>query len=170
MCKPNMKTAKGSHAGNAAFACWENSIRNIASLSNTYMKISGGFSEIDPLPSQQEQELLDFWTRADSMRQISDWIMDWMDVVLAAFGPNRIIFGSDWPVCNMGGGGNGVAWKNVSLFSVLDTLNPNPDQNLETYVRGSEFVDGFCGPRYWFRRGLLTLELLVVVVGSKAVC
>jgi L-fuconolactonase len=26
-----------------------------------------------------------------------------MDVVLQAFGPDRVMFGSDWPVCNLAG-------------------------------------------------------------------
>ena len=28
----------------------------------------------------------------------------YLDVVFEAFGPNRVLFGSDWPVCNVAGG------------------------------------------------------------------
>ena len=102
----------GTATASIPFDNWARQMRDLASLSNTYMKLSGGFSQIDPLPLQQEQT--DFWTRAELMDKTRGWMMQWMDVVLAEFGPRRIMFGSDWPVCNLGGGGNDVAWMNVS--------------------------------------------------------
>ena len=115
MCKPKMTRAPDTFAGGQDFKDWAKHIHNLAMLSSKiFMKISGGFSEIDPLPSQQTQ--LDFWTRVDMMSQTCNRISEWMNTVFAEFGPNRIMFGSDWPVCNVGGGGNSVAWKNVSLI------------------------------------------------------
>ena len=119
MCKPNMRMKEqhdqptGSPTDTRTFAIWAKRISELASLSKTYMKISGNLSEIYPLPRQQDSQ--DFWVRAEMMRRIYSWVLVWMDQVLVEFGPSRIMFGSDWPVCNVGGGGNGVAWKNVSF-------------------------------------------------------
>lgn len=34
--------------------------------------------------------------------EIFESISPWLAVVVAAFGPSRIMFGSDWPVCTVG--------------------------------------------------------------------
>jgi L-fuconolactonase len=65
---------------------WEQGIRAIAAHQNVYCKVSGMVTEAD-------------W---------SNWTVDdfipYLDVVFNAFGPNRVMFGSDWPVCNLVGG------------------------------------------------------------------
>ncbi|MBK8101400.1 MAG: amidohydrolase family protein [Planctomycetes bacterium] len=60
---------------------WQDRIGELAKLPNVHCKISGLCTEAD----------WQTWT-ADSLRP-------WFDVVLAAFGPRRLLFGSDWPVC-----------------------------------------------------------------------
>jgi L-rhamnono-1,4-lactonase len=35
----------------------------------------------------------------------------WVEVVLGEFGPERVMFGSDWPVCNVGGPGTDLSWR-----------------------------------------------------------
>lgn len=37
-----------------------------------------------------------------SAHQIFEAIHPWLAVVVATFGPGRIMFGSDWPVCTVG--------------------------------------------------------------------
>lgn len=37
-----------------------------------------------------------------SANAIFESISPWLAVVVAAFGPERILFGSDWPVCTIG--------------------------------------------------------------------
>lgn len=59
---------------------WADRIRELAKRPNVCCKLSGVASEIGP--AWQE-------TR----------IAPWLDVVIAAFGPGRLLFGSDWPVC-----------------------------------------------------------------------
>lgn len=63
------------------FSQWEKDIRSIASLPNVYCKISGMVTEAD----WKNWEERDF-----------DYCLD---VVTEAFGINRLMFGSDWPVC-----------------------------------------------------------------------
>jgi L-fuconolactonase len=60
---------------------WEKDIRNIAKQENVTCKISGMVTEADWAN----------WKTAD--------IEPYFEVVLAAFGPSRIMYGSDWPVC-----------------------------------------------------------------------
>jgi L-rhamnono-1,4-lactonase len=61
------------------------------------MKLSGCFAE---LPDKlKERPAADIFAA----------ILPWLAVVVAAFGPSRIMFGSDWPVCAVGVGED--AWK-----------------------------------------------------------
>ena len=64
-----------------SFEPWNRNIRELARRSNVYCKLSGMVTEAD-------------W---------SDWsneqLQPYVDTVLEAFGPARLMFGSDWPVC-----------------------------------------------------------------------
>lgn len=45
---------------------------------------------------------------------IFEAISPWLAVIVAAFGPGRIMFGSDWPVCTVGvGEGAWDKWRLV---------------------------------------------------------
>ena len=60
---------------------WEKGIFEVASYENVYCKISGMVTEADWMN----------WTKAD--------FTPYLDVVVEAFGIQRIMYGSDWPVC-----------------------------------------------------------------------
>ncbi|MDT0469545.1 amidohydrolase family protein [Streptomyces gibsoniae] len=60
---------------------WASQVRALAALPNTVCKLSGMVTEADWTA----------WTPAD--------LRPYADTVLDAFGPERIMFGSDWPVC-----------------------------------------------------------------------
>jgi L-fuconolactonase len=60
---------------------WAADIREFAALSNTVCKLSGMVTEAD----------WSAWT-ADTLRPYAEAVLD-------AFGPDRLMFGSDWPVC-----------------------------------------------------------------------
>ncbi|EAW11851.1 uncharacterized protein ACLA_006070 [Aspergillus clavatus NRRL 1] len=66
------------------------------------MKLSGGFSELPPLVTTPDLDIALLVAR----------LQPWTDVVFDAFGSERVMFGSDWPVYNIGGGGGGneVSW------------------------------------------------------------
>ena len=64
---------------------WSEHIHEIAGAKNVYCKLSGMVTEAD----------WNNWKEQD--------IIPYMDVVFNAFGPDRIMFGSDWPVCNPAG-------------------------------------------------------------------
>ncbi|MFI6251893.1 amidohydrolase family protein [Streptomyces sp. NPDC051016] len=60
---------------------WATAVRALAALPNTFCKLSGMVTEADPAS----------WTVGD--------LRPYADTVLDAFGPDRLMFGSDWPVC-----------------------------------------------------------------------
>jgi L-fuconolactonase len=65
---------------------WANGIRAIAKNENVWCKVSGMITEAD-------------WY---------NWVLvdfePYLDIVFEAFGTKRVMFGSDWPVCNVAGG------------------------------------------------------------------
>ncbi|MER7183497.1 amidohydrolase family protein [Streptomyces hyaluromycini] len=64
---------------------WASAVRALAALPNTVCKLSGMVTEADPAS----------WT-VDDLRPYADTVLD-------AFGPDRLMFGSDWPVCVLAG-------------------------------------------------------------------
>lgn len=62
---------------------WEKDIRAVAQYKNVYCKISGMVTEAD----WQQWEINDY--------------SPYLDVIVEAFGTERIMFGSDWPVCEV---------------------------------------------------------------------
>lgn len=62
-------------------APWQRELRELAALPNVHCKLSGLVTEADPAQ----------WTR-ESLRP-------WFAAAIEAFGPERLMFGSDWPVC-----------------------------------------------------------------------
>lgn len=62
---------------------WAQQIRRLAALPNTVCKLSGMVTEAD----------WGSWTTAA--------LVPYADTVLDAFGPGRLMFGSDWPVCRL---------------------------------------------------------------------
>lgn len=64
---------------------WDEDIRRLAGYPNVWCKVSGMVTEAD----WREWRPLDF--------------RPYLDVVFEAFGPQRIMFGSDWPVCTLAG-------------------------------------------------------------------
>jgi L-fuconolactonase len=73
LAKPSIK--------NKTIAGWKEDIQEVAQHKNVCCKISGMVTEADWKSWEQE----DFTS--------------YMDVVVSAFGTDRIMFGSDWPVC-----------------------------------------------------------------------
>lgn len=76
------------HAGKPPIATgrtqpWADDLRALAALPNTVCKLSGLVTEADWRA----------WT-PDGLRPYADTVID-------AFGPGRLMFGSDWPVCRL---------------------------------------------------------------------
>lgn len=78
IAKPNIK--------NKNIDSWKKNIKAIAELDNVSCKVSGMVTEAD----------WKNWKTED--------FSPYLDVVFEAFGTKRVMFGSDWPVCNVAGG------------------------------------------------------------------
>ncbi|KAK3325654.1 hypothetical protein B0H66DRAFT_599805 [Apodospora peruviana] len=94
LCKPDMTIISQT---DPSFIAWRTAMFTLSKCQCTYMKLSGSFSE---LPDR---------LKARPAEDIFAAIIPWLAVVIAAFGPSRIMFGSDWPVCTVGVGDD--AWK-----------------------------------------------------------
>lgn len=70
------------------FDTWKQSLKSLADCPNLNCKLSGIIEQITP---------------ADSA---IDKLSPYFDACLELFGPDRILWGSDWPVCGLGGGLN----------------------------------------------------------------
>ncbi|KAJ5186813.1 Amidohydrolase 2 [Penicillium cf. viridicatum] len=100
LCKPNLRLVDDIHS-HPEYLEWKDLVTKMARANpRTYMKLSGAFSELLPLEAESEPDF----------GAIVERVQPWTDVVFDAFGADRVMFGSDWPVCNVGGGGNDVSW------------------------------------------------------------
>ncbi len=70
---------------------WASGMRRLAENKNVYCKISGIITEADH----------DAWSK--------DQIFPYLDIVFDEFGTDRLMFGSDWPVCLLAGNYRQVA-------------------------------------------------------------
>ena len=94
------------HAGkpdiaNARLDPWRDAIRRLAERPNVACKLSGLVTEAAP-----------DWT-VDDLRPFADH-------VLACFGPDRVMAGSDWPVCLLAGAYDDVVAATDELLAGLD--------------------------------------------------
>lgn len=87
LCKPDLTTL---HPADPAFISWRTAIYTLSKADNVYMKLSGAFSEMSDA------------LRGQPANDIFESIMPWLAVVVAAFGADRLMFGSDWPVSTIG--------------------------------------------------------------------
>ncbi len=98
---------------------WSTNIRHIASYPNVYCKLSGMVTEADPNNWCQET------------------FNSYLDVVFEAFGPDRLMIGSDWPVCLLGGNYNRVTSIVRNYISNLDpeSINKIMGENCKTFYK-----------------------------------
>lgn len=80
------------------FSPWEKDIKSLAQFPNVYCKVSGMVTEAD-------------WKK----RKAED-IYPYLDIVYGAFGDDRLMIGSDWPVCNLAGNYETVMNLNINYF------------------------------------------------------
>ncbi|KAH9831894.1 Amidohydrolase [Teratosphaeria destructans] len=103
LCKPNFE-----YTGQDA-TVWAETMRALGSNPKVYMKLSGAFSELT-------HQMMETPSAIPSLMRF------WISTIMNEFGPARIMFGSDWPVCNVHGPGGEcawVAWKDV-VKSILE--------------------------------------------------
>jgi len=89
--------------GSGELGPWRSLIARAASSTNVFAKVSGLYPEPGrPVPASTQD-----------LRPV-------LEHALAVFGPDRLMFGSDWPICELAGGYRAVATTLLTLFSELD--------------------------------------------------
>lgn len=100
MCKPDLEVYN-THTS-TSFIAWRTAMFTLSKCSRTYVKLSGAFSEMPESLKQRPHE------------DIFEALMPWLTIVIAAFGADRIMFASDWPICTVGvGDGAWDKWKKI---------------------------------------------------------
>ena len=97
---------------------WKENIQELAKRENVSCKLSGMVTEAD----------FKEWTPAQ--------LLPYFDVILEAFGPDRLLFGSDWPVCLVGT--SYKSWvelvrKNISFLSATEQAKIMGDNAVRIY-------------------------------------
>ena len=92
---------------------WERDIRRLAAQPNVFAKLSG------------------LVTEASWARWTSDQIRPYLDVAFDAFGWNRLLIGSDWPVCTVS------ADYARTMNVVIDYVAARPDHEREAVLGGN---------------------------------
>lgn len=105
------------------FDGWAAGISRLAALPNVHCKLSGMITEADHAS----------WRPAD--------LEPYVDHVLSAFGPGRLMFGSDWPVCLLAGS---YAEVLNALRTVLDG-KLSADERAGVYGANAARFYGLCG-------------------------
>ena len=82
---------------------WAALMMEIGKQKNVYCKLSGIITEAD----------YHHWTKSD--------IIPYLELVLDAYGPNRLMFGSDWPVCLVAGNYQEVKELIVNFIAKLSS-------------------------------------------------
>lgn len=90
LAKPNIKSGEWKE--------WRKKLALLAERELVYCKLSGMITEAD----------LKKWTYED--------ILPFMEIALELFGPKRLMYGSDWPVCLVAGEYERV-WEAINRFS-----------------------------------------------------
>ena len=99
LCKPDFSIY--NLASDPGFHAWRTAIYALSKVPNIYMKLSGGFSEMpDSLRNQDPNHIFEA-------------TLGWLGIVLATFGPSRIMYGSDWPVCTVNTKDGWPKWRSV---------------------------------------------------------
>ena len=103
---------------NNAFASWANDIALLADYENVWCKLSG------------------LLTQADPGQRSADVLAPYADCVFDRFGHARLMYGSDWPVVNLGGGVD--VWRAVvdhftSSWSDADRQSFHADNAVRFY-------------------------------------
>ena len=94
---------------------WQDLLKEVAAHPNAYCKMSGMITEADH----------EHWT-VDDLRP-------YVDHVLECFGPDRLMYGSDWPVCLLAG-----SYERV--IGAAETLTSDMDEDSKAKVFGGNAV------------------------------
>ena len=97
---------------------WKQGIEKLARFKNVYCKLSGMVTEAN----------VKNWKRED--------LIPYLDIIFAAFGPDRLMIGSDWPVCMVAG-----LYKQV-MEVVIDYIETYSDED-KNKILGENAINAY---------------------------
>lgn len=115
--------AKPDIRGGGTLASWERDLRTLAACGNVCAKLSGLVTEAD-------------WTGWTPQQ-----LRPYLDVAFDCFGPDRLMIGSDWPVCTIAAG------YGRTMAVVVDYLAGRPASERDAVLGGN-------AQRFWNLRGV----------------
>lgn len=126
LCKPHLQVQTDAQTQAANFEGWRECIEQLARFPSTYMKLSGLFSEFEPQATDEPAAISDLLESSRPYRE----------TIFKQFGRGRIMFGSDWPVCNVGGPGSERSWTHWVNFvrAVLDEQGLSEAEKAEIWA------------------------------------
>lgn len=95
------------HIKQQIFEPWEHDVKKLADLPNVYCKLSGMVTEADWVNWQAED------------------IVPYLDAIINAFGIDRVMIGSDWPVCLVAGSYSRVMSVVIEYINSFSTSEQN---------------------------------------------
>jgi len=95
---------------------WKKDMQELAKADNVFCKLSGMVTEANWYSWEQE----DF--------------LPYMEIILKAFGPDRLLFGSDWPVCT-------VAAKYEQVLGIVIDFIHSLSQAEQDHIMGQNAID-----------------------------
>ncbi|GAH91114.1 unnamed protein product [marine sediment metagenome] len=95
---------------------WKKDIRKLAKADNVFCKLSGMVTEAN----------WNSWKQED--------FIPYMETLLEVFGPNRLLFGSDWPVCT-------VAAKYEQVLGIVTNFISSLSQAEQAHIMGQNAID-----------------------------
>ena len=105
LCKPNFHIPPSEVPSHPTFLAYSSLLQQISTYPTTIMTLSGIFSELPPLPSNPIPPPFPTTPHLPhslepAPEDIISHIYPWVSLAFDLFTPERIIWGSDWPVCN----------------------------------------------------------------------
>jgi L-fuconolactonase len=85
----------GGAKGTTPAPAWTSAMQRLAAHKNVYVKLSSFFDMFNPHASENEP-----WSSPAELEAYRAHF----DVLMKAFGEDRVLWGSNWPVCELGGG------------------------------------------------------------------
>jgi L-rhamnono-1,4-lactonase len=129
MAKPDLTIY---NTADPAFNNWRNAIYSLSKCDNTYVKLSGGFSEMPPS------------LRKQTPSEIFQALFPWFGVVLATFGVGKIMFGTDWPVCTVGFDAPSAAGKGKGGEDEEKSKKQDEGEKENAWAKWKAVVDKMC--------------------------
>lgn len=118
--------------GSKVFEFWKQQMYQLASNSNVACKISGLVTELSTITVNNGSDGND-----DNMEKVVQQLKPFVEVAKDAFGIDRIMFGGDWPVCELAKNMSWHIWYDI-LSEIIKDWSEDDQEKL--FVTNATFI------------------------------